>query len=237
MMNFDNLNLNACEEDQNQGDIINAILEKFPAPTVKGLRKRFKKDIEGGICYMLSMEWLRLIITGNDQWKQFGEITGEKDIIYYKQIAQNFCMYLDDAKNNLTDYLTNGASNNSKSVDEEFVKLCMAGAAEVTGERQVATAEEMAKAITEDKSEKYFSVRLIMKEGAHRVAAYREDKVTLYFYDPNRGIINVTAETEEELFIKVTRLMCNVWKVYYTGNSEIANGYVRFVKKNEVKKD
>lgn len=87
----------------NQGELIDAVIKNMLTNNPKNQKTAERMlAINDGICYMLSMEWLRLIHTNQNGWDTFclhpkdskGKlIIDEKDIAYYTQIANNFYQY------------------------------------------------------------------------------------------------------------------------------------------------
>lgn len=227
MINFDSINLNKWEPEQKQGDTIKYILENAgmkDVPEIASLEKKFKKAIENGICYMLSMEWLHLIVTGKPEWATtYGTMDDvQRNTAYYKQIATNF-FALADKSLGVKNQVIGGLSYSSIQADSEFVALSMRGAAKVVGEQVANSADELAGAMVNGKQLMF--IRLGLNGGAHQVAAYRESDTCLYFFDPNYGTIKVSAANAAELLTKLKQLA----DYFYTKVYKVQQAVVRYL--------
>jgi len=205
-----------------QGKLITTLLKEMNDVQVQGQREEFAKGIKGGICYMLSLEWLRLIITGDDGWRNdFGQIAdGDKAALgYYKQIADNFLAYA-ERKNGLNGVLK---AIHTLADDRILFELGTAKAGTLKAkDTTINPVDELAKALLG--GENLMFIRLVLEEGGHRVAAYRLNETTLYFYDPNIGTIQVHGNNADELRSETMRLLRWLWDAY-----KIQYSVVRYV--------
>lgn len=203
-----------------QGIVIGEILERLNEAGDKDYENLYEISIDGGICYMLSMEWLRLVINEDLSWKTVfvdKEMT-LAELAYFKQIANNFFAYFND-----TVKLDNRLCN-----DKDWVELCTKGKATIVqAARKAKSYEELADALTDAK--KYMTIRLRgvekvekqEKPWGHRVSAYLESSNVLYFFDPNIGTIQIAASSPEDLKTKTKEVMRRIWSGYNPLESEV----------------
>lgn len=215
------------KSDSRQSDIIEKILKDLPVTQKELIEKNFEGCVKCGICYMLSMEWLRLIINDDASWKKFGA-DYETNLAYYKQIMNNHYTYATDAKS-----LVNVTSFRDIEMDRGMVGLCMKNAASVPREKIANSYNELADVIAGgDIDNRLFFIRLEMGGSAHRVAAYLSSVAKIYFYDPNFGVISVSAFDNAGLKVKAAEFMKRLYDIYAGGNLIIGRAYVRIVQKN-----
>lgn len=221
MMDMNTLEADGWMNIQNaqQGKLITTLLEELNDVTAKGQRQEFAKGIKCGICYMLSLEWLRLIITGDDRWRNnFGQVSdNDKAALgYYKQIANNFLAYA-KRKNGLDEVLKKLSTLED---DKVLVELGTANAATLKDYDVTAgSADKLADALF--RGENLMFIRLVLQGSGHRVAAYRLNETTLYFYDPNIGTIQIHGDSADELRSETVRLLRWLWGAYKTQYSVV----------------
>lgn len=212
-----------------QNGIIKKILKDMPQEAHGYLENQFYNKVKNGICYMLSMEWLRLIISNSDlNWKEFGENIIDTKPVYYKQIMTNFYTY---ATRDDVAVLTKTLLYNDIRMDKVLVNLCMNKIAGVTNEKIVDTESDFANRIIGGNN-KYFFVRLEMKRAAHQIALYKETDNKLYIYDPNIGIISISS-TDKSLMENTTEVIRKIWRMYagFGANYRIEKAYIRIIEK------
>lgn len=215
------------KSDSRQSDIIKKILKDLPVTQKELIEKNFEGCVEGGICYMLSMEWLRLIVNEESSWKKFGA-DYKSNLAYYKQIMTNYYEYATDGKT-----LVNVTSFRDIEMDRGMVELCMKNAASVPREKIADTYNELADAIAGgDIDNRLFFIRLEMGGSAHQVAAYLSSVAKIYFYDPNFGVISVSAFDNVGLKAKTVDFVKRLYDTYARGNLNIDKAYVRIIQKN-----
>lgn len=193
---------------QAQEYTIKRLLKKWNKTGVKEVDEEFKNSIENGICYMLSMEWLRLIVKGNPAWNnEYGmDYDVDENGAYYKQIANNYVAYFSD--NGTAEKLV--PNWNNKQVAEKLIPLGT-GKDLKTKEYIIDPAKDLCDKLFEE-GNKYMFIELNMADGGHAVAAYREEKV-FYLFDPNFGVIEVQEGNKTELRRKTKILM--QWLITY----------------------
>ena len=215
------------KSDSRQSDIIKKILKDLPVTQKELIEKNFEGCVEGGICYMLSMEWLRLIVNEESSWKKFGT-DYKSNLAYYKQIMTNYYEYATDGKT-----LVNVTSFRDIEMDRGMVELCMKNAASVPREKIADSYNELADAIAGgDIDNRFFFIRLEMGGSAHQVAAYLSSVAKIYFYDPNFGVISVSAFDNVGLKAKTVDFVKRLYDTYAKGNLNIDKAYVRIIQKN-----
>lgn len=215
------------KSDSRQSDIIKKILKDLPVTQRELIEKNFEGCVKGGICYMLSMEWLRLIVNEESSWKKFGA-DYESNLAYYKQIMTNYYAYATDGKT-----LVNATSFRDIEMDRGMVELCMKNEASVPREKIADSYNELADAIADgDIDNRFFFIRLEMGGSAHRVAAYLSSVAKIYFYDPNFGVISVSAFDNVGLKAKTVDFVKRLYDTYARGNLNIDKAYVRIIQKN-----
>ncbi len=214
-----------------QGKIIQMIKEYMMEADMK-----FIGSIEHGICYMLSMEWLRSVAINENAWEwEYGTpLHAENNIAYYEQIARNFQTYGEIC------------AGKFKGVMEEIelqydIDMYRTGTNDV-----LAVVEEfgcfdnvdaMAECMSQKQNGTMFTIRLQFnnKEDAkisgHRIAAYMSDsELKFYFYDPNMGVTVVEADNQNELVLLIKECI-GVWWELYAPRYELISASVRHVKK------
>lgn len=126
-----------------QGEILDVLCQSLIDESGSGKPEvgEFMASIDDGICYMLSIEWLRLITSEGD-WQNFcnfphsgGKLQMEpKDLAYYMQIARNFQRYdnlyggsfMRELQNLILEKNLENCSN--FTIDEKLVPLCFGSA-------------------------------------------------------------------------------------------------------------
>lgn len=212
------------KSDSRQSDVIKKILKDLPVTQKELTEKDFERNVKGGICYMLSMEWLRLIINEDASWKHFGA-DYETTVAYCKQIMNNYYAH---ATNGYT--LSNMASYRDITMDRSMVELCMKGAAAVPREIIADNYDELADVIVGgDIDNRLFFIRLEMGGAAHQVAAYLSSVSKIYFYDPNFGVISISAFDNTGLKVKAAEFTRKLYDTYAGENLNIDRAYVRII--------
>lgn len=249
MINFDEYTVKDWE--QNQGETIDYILEILPPLDLAYKGDEYQRVVTGGICYMLSMEWLRLIVTGEARsiWgDDFGMLEDvKKQPAYYKQIMNNFYAYASEMKvtvkvngkmkeMTILEALTGTNNYADIAIDKELVSLCMKQAAQVTGEAIFTSEDEMADNMDRGRL-MFIGLDFLIKENleenivehpeGHQVAAYRESETVMYFFDPNIGTIKAEGTTPDELKVKVRKLVNDIWHYYQDENTQ--GGVIRYL--------
>ncbi len=227
MIKFDEMDLTTYNPEQRQSDTIDLILNNLKIKGCSTLKKEYKKGIEYGICYMMSMEWMRLtaVYTNEKIWKEdFGSRDHvENELKYYQQIASNYFSYASE-QYGVKPYLVWNNNYESMETDKNFVEFGTGKQLKVTAEADAYNPEQMADQLLN--SEKWMFIRLNLVNAAHQIAAYRKDNLTLYVYDPNIGTIEITAISEAELKVKAVHLLSYLWQYLYG----IQSAYIRYVR-------
>ncbi len=194
-----------------QSELIDMLINEMNDVKDKEQEQRFRDEIEDGICYMLSLEWLRLIITGSDEWRRnFGVADNAEKLGYYKQLANNFIAYAEETQTGLRSILLEVGT---LADDQALYELCTAKAVRIKDkEVTLACPDRLTEVLLGD--EKFMTIRLLMPDAGHRVAAYRLNETTLYFYDPNIGTVQVHGDNAAELKKEVKELISNIWQIY-----------------------
>lgn len=211
----------------NQGKIIKAIEEDYQKEDNKEALKQVNY-ISRGMCYMLSIEWLRLIHetllddhSGQTlpDWKlEFGTIahfSTPQGLAYYKQIANNFIAY---KKRNTDEYacITHKIEE-GKDIkiddDKAFVEVCTKGRLEVKNFNYPLDKNGLVDKIMEGAP--FMLLGIYFSKGAHEAALYyKGNEKKIYFFDCNAGIYEITAQDEAELRSKVVTLVDEMWTTY-----------------------
>lgn len=198
---------------QDQGAIIEEVKKTLGDDIISQIEK---KEIDGGICYMLSMEWLRRIME-DDPIADFNNLClndekeREKKLAYFKQIANNFFGYarnlsyvpkMEDEEEE-TEAETpgliyaeteRGRLSNMANINSLFVDMCSGGklqAYTVCGSRK-----RISQAFTSGKSKFYllgYTAGWVDQDGnvqseGHKMAFAVNTSGKLWFYDPNTGV-------------------------------------------------
>lgn len=166
-----------------------------------------KEDIRRGICYMLSMEWLRSIIKDGptDRLMAFNEqATVDRELPYYKQIANNYFVYAQNVSAGwkaltgqpvdiavLMGEALKGELNTMQKINALFVELCSDKKLAGQATRMFADKQEFATDFRTVQPEYLlFGFRRTVggaSEG-HKMACVRVKDGKLLFYDPNFGV-------------------------------------------------
>ncbi len=119
-----------------QGEIIDTVIANLSNGSSDDQKVTERiRAIEDGICYMLSVEWLRLIHTNQNGWDKFclhprnneGKITlTPSELAYYTQIANNFFEYTElldgDSRRILQKTILEKKSDNCSNFEIDFFK-------------------------------------------------------------------------------------------------------------------
>lgn len=124
-----------------QRELIDKIIENLSTNKSKDMMVEERiTAIRGGICYMLSVEWLRRIYADNGKWNTFcfhqlndegNIILTSSDLAYYTQIANNYFTYsklFDDSTKTTLQAALLGTEIEHCSyfqIDEKLVPLCL----------------------------------------------------------------------------------------------------------------
>lgn len=199
----------------NQGYIINKVQELFN--TDLGEQGKVKA-VQGGICYMLSMEWLRRMIlegmsTGVLHFNEQQQV--DDNLYYYKQIANNYYNYTQQIqqKKKLTagvgqvveepdesqvvEDALNGSLLTMEAMNEFFVGMGSRNVLEAVNTYKARDAHEMA-GIFATEQPQYFMISAFWKKedqeshepvySGHRMAGAIQPGGSITFYDPNDGV-------------------------------------------------
>ncbi len=159
--------------------------------------KEASECIKGGICYMLSVEWLlKLMETPNSYPDSIynTQFDNEKVLMYYKQIADNYYKFASDF--HLTFQKTTehpGAEllpgNRMVDIDKKFVQLCSNSKYCVKDSYGVYNSPTNLEHVYEKDCALllYLNVNAGADSFAHEMAIWRY-KNKNYFYDPNQGV-------------------------------------------------
>lgn len=200
-----------------QSKIIDLIIEKHQVLSEHKDKRKICDLIRCGMCYALSMEWLRSVHLNINEWMSgFGStehyLTGTNDT-YYLQIASNFASYARLDQQGVRAALTEefGENMRHEQFQAELLKLFSGGL--FSGFHLVGKASnapnEMALKLCNQSN--LFSIGVKFAQGGHRVAAYcDEENKTFYFYDPNFGVTKVEAKSLDDLQKKV-EMMFAAW--------------------------
>jgi hypothetical protein len=193
----------------NQDYIINMVKAELNKDRKPGSEKTLTTDaviqtMEGGICYMLSMEWIReKILKDNNQVQQFNVIGfNEKDYVknnlaHYVQIANNYYVYGQDTdmRVNVSQFyripLTDDLSDFQK-INELFVELCSANKLDGSTTYIKTTSDYLEECVKNIESG-YFLLGFSASENnsgfGHETAFAKKKDGTILFYDPNFGVM------------------------------------------------
>lgn len=191
-------------EIQDQGTIIEEVKKIWGDKSIYEIEKEV---IDGGICYMLSMEWIQRVIESNDDpIADFNNLClddeqeRKKKLAYFKQIANNFFPYA-------MNYFHEADTDDNDAINSFFVDLCSKGklqAHTVCGNRA-----RISQAFTRGKSKFYllgYTADWVDQDGnvqseGHEMAFAVNTSGKLWFYDPNTGVHE--ADTLEDILDKI----------------------------------
>lgn len=173
--------------------------------------------ISGGICYMLSMEWLRCLFETPDVYPAsifFNNFEDANNLMYFKQIANNYCKFSADYEYNypilttvspypsIADIPQSGGSI-MEDVDRWYVSLCSNKKMQVVDCTYSDQVHALATRMTSLRPGCGMLLWLTVYESgtdannhtypgfAHEMALWRDKKGELYFFDPNEGVFTV----------------------------------------------
>lgn len=170
--------------------------------------------IDNGICYMLSIEWLRLIHTNGD-WRNFCnfslnsqgnlELT-KNEIAYYTQLADNFYQYaqLSEPGTRIFQrtFLQANVENCSNfRIDEKLVPICFGEGSPITVKKAMDIQKKLASFINslnnylQSHANAKLLIGIFFTDGTdyygHELAMYKNNN-DLYFFDCNYGLYQIT---------------------------------------------
>jgi hypothetical protein len=179
--------------EKNQAAIINAVMATMGNDN---LQQQEKKKIENGICFMLSIEWLRQIIEKGGitaELKKFNQgldTADEKErnrtLAYYKQIANNQFAYRRRDEGKIP-----GKPNTITLVNEFFVSLCSNKQLKSPVTCTSSDAAQLAKhfdACEKEKKGKCYLLGYVYQDGGHKTAFTIDEEGKYWFYDPNSDV-------------------------------------------------
>lgn len=177
--------------------------------------------ISGGICYMLSMEWIRQLIVekpGPPASIFNNDFTSQANLDYFKQVANNYCTFsgsYDYTFFSAVSYYPSAAAipkvgrSIMESVDRHFTELCSNGNMEVA-KSELKNAPNLAGAQFKALQKEHGMMLWLQVYGsgetfeglAHEMALWRTAEDVLYFFDSNEGVfeVNDTDRLAEEIF-------------------------------------
>ena len=199
-----------------QGELIDAVIRNMldDNPKNKKVADRMLA-IDGGICYMLSAEWLRLIHTNQNGWDKFclhprdneGKIIlTPSELSYYTQIANNFYTYsnlFDNSTKTTLQAAILGKNLDNCScfeIDQKLVPICF-GNVNATFRKAMDPQKKLTS--LKNSMNNYFIshtnskllIGLYGNDGTdyfgHETAMFR-NAGNYYFFDPNFGIFKIT---------------------------------------------
>ena len=221
-----------------QGELIDAVIGNMLSDNPKN-KKVFERmqAIDGGICYMLSVEWLRLIHTNQEGFDKFclhprdkeGKIIlTPSELAYYTQIANNFFEYTELFDGTLKRILQhtilekNLDNCSNFEIDMKLVPLCF-GSKNAPNVKKAMDAQKKLISFNHSMNNYFIShtnskllIGLTGKEGndyfGHETAMFRNAE-NYYFFDPNFGIFKVS---DMHLFLEDLFNTYNIHKVEIT---------------------
>lgn len=180
--------------------------------------------IRRGMCFALSVEWLRAIHENIPGWNNDYGTEGHYNANpnYYLQIARNFQAYIRTDENSLTSLLgtktkeedyTAFASLMTGNIFEECYELKIPDAGPI--KTPAVLAEQICR------SSNYLLIHVHLNAGGHAVAAYFDkNNRTVYFYDPNCGVVSYSSEDLDNLEAQLKEFLTKWWGAY-NGNAAI----------------
>lgn len=157
------------------------------------------KATRGGICYMLSMEWIReVILSGvtpvlvdfNDQ----AEV--DRNLETFRQIANNFYTYVQNflaQRGGMADArvvvqeATDHQLRSNWQIDRLYARLGSWGQMRAVASYTVSNGSELTSKFLEVKPQ-YFLLGIIWNGGGHEMAGTLMGDGHIVFYDPNDGV-------------------------------------------------
>lgn len=179
-----------------QGNIIDKVMEQIGTQPEGAQRA---EDIRGGICYMLSMEWIRRVVTSgiNVGTINFNDPTNvDNNLEVYGQIANNFHSYVQNLNAQsgraadvklAVEEATRRHLTSKTEINALFVEMCSGGELKAP----ITTMETNCDALTQQfnaEKPQYFLLGFSWKNGGHRMAGVRLNDGRIVFYDPNYGV-------------------------------------------------
>lgn len=180
--------------------------------------------IIGGMCFALSVEWLRAIHENVKGWNDdYGtEKHYNANPTYYMQIARNFQAYKRKDEKSLRSLL---GTKTVKAVLTAFTSLMTGNIFERCEELEnpdaghITTPDVLAEQICS--SSNYLLIYMDLNEGAHAVAAYFDkNERKVYFYDPNCGVVSFSSDDLDDLEAQLKGFLTKWWQEY-NGNAAI----------------
>lgn len=177
------------------------LLEKLiPTYGAGNLEKQMAKDINAGICYMLSVEWLRRLFELPQAYPDSvfdSRFENAKILVYYKQIANNYCKYFEDFEYTCK-FVSRYPSaetfeRNAAKIDKKYVSYCFKDNTHIT----VSTTGPYTS--SDDLNTVFYGSNALLiylnvkpnsiaENGfAHEMAIWNYDSKH-YFFDPNIGV-------------------------------------------------
>lgn len=212
----------------NQGYIISKVQELFN--TALGEQSKVKAS-QGGICYMLSMEWLRRVILEgiSDEVVHFNEQQQVDDnLYYYKQIANNYYNYVqnllaqNDMEADVNQILEEAAAGllvSRNEIDKLYAELSSWGEMEAVVTYIVSSDQELVN-VFEEKKPQYFLLGAgwkVQSPGSdevrtigHRMAGMVNSNGQIILYDPNEGVLEINSVD------KMLEWICDRYKKFGT---------------------
>lgn len=183
-----------------QGKILKMIDDQL------AMAEEHKAIVEHGICYMLSLEWLRCAIGGSKDLAHFLNLGDDHKVkpkfdtvacAYFKQVANNFIAYSDRLKNQfrvsavdfLKDIVTLPSGITYPEIDNYFADLCSGKRINFDKAESTGNADLFNRVLT-GQGDRMFFLRLVLTEGGHRIAFINKGD-TLNLFDPNYGVYKV----------------------------------------------
>lgn len=177
-------------EEKNQETIIAAVMATMGNDK---LQQQEKKEIEDGICFMLSIEWLRQIIENGGitaELKKFNQGLDTADanerkrtLAYYKQIANNFFAYNREDEGEIPRKRETAWEN------DLFVSLCSNKRLKSLVTCQSSDAAQLKKHYDAcGEKGNYYLIGFFCTGGGHEMAFTIDEKGKYWFYDPNSDV-------------------------------------------------
>lgn len=205
------------EKAFNQGTVLGALRADYAAQP--GGPQMFSQ-VQGGICYMLSIDWLRQLLEPGKDIRStiLDNPTAGASLMYYKQATNNYYKFmLDFARThgyldtslpvwNIAEVILNHGHNFVNACDTRYTELCTKNTATVRATTACNQKADVQRALETPASDKeswmmlWLSLPYAAGASAHEMAAYIRNGA-LYFYDPNSGIWSGSAaEIADEIY-------------------------------------
>lgn len=161
----------------------------------------------GGICYMLSMEWIRGVIKNGvtPELVNFNDPAEvDKNLEVYRQIASNFYNYaqnmqaqsgrMADVREILQEAADRRLISNGQ-IDDLYASLSSWGQMRVAASYTVSNGSELSSKLLAVKPQ-YFLLGITWKDGGHEMAGTLMEDGHIVFYDPNDGVYQIDSFEE-----------------------------------------